>query len=202
LSLSDFWWLVSRRAMILVVMAIILYQLTGIVYKILTFQLVRMWPVSVMAEKTFTAAIPVHEPADAYQIIVKKNPFRTTTKAVAEKQTAAEELQPQNAGLLIDLKGTVAGVGGHGFAVIEEKGTRKQRLVKVGDLIAGAKVVQIKRNTINLLVNDCERTFMMLETKEGPKVPSIPEVTPVRPVMSGKAVMSRSVGVIDEPLED
>ncbi len=31
--------------------------------------------------------------------------------------------------------------GGSGFAIVEEKGTRKQRLVKVGGVVGGAKVI-------------------------------------------------------------
>ena len=79
--------------------------------------------------------------------------------------------QQQDVALLIDLRGTVAGGPKYGFAIIEEKETKKQRLVKAGDLIAGAKVIRIKRNAIDLLVDDQERTLKMVETKEGPILP-------------------------------
>ena len=65
----------------------------------------------------------------------------------------------------------MAGEGSTGFAIVEEKGTRKQRLVKAGDVIAGAKVVRIKRNAVDVLVEDQERTLKIAETKEAPILP-------------------------------
>jgi general secretion pathway protein C len=202
LSLSDFQGLISRRTVILVVMAVILYQATGIFYKVLTLQLVRMRPTPAAAGTTQTAAIPPREPADSYRIIPERNLFGTTTKAVTEKQTAAVSGQP-DAALLIDLKGTVAGGPKYGFAVVEEKGTRKQRLVKVGDLVAGAKVIRIKRSAIDLLINDQERTLKMVETKEGPigaPPPGVPVLPGVPAAQRGATVVSRSE--VDAGLQD
>ena len=57
LSFSDLSGLVSRRTVILVLMAVILYQATGIFYKVLTLQLVRMRPAPAAVGKAQTAAI-------------------------------------------------------------------------------------------------------------------------------------------------
>jgi general secretion pathway protein C len=104
--------------------------------------------------------------------------------------------------LLFDLRGTVEGGPKYGFAVVEEKGTKKQRLVKAGDLVAGAKVIRIKRNAIDLLVNDQERTLKIAETKEGPIVPPTgAPVPPASPAASrGATVISRSE--VDAGLQD
>jgi len=201
LSFSDLSGLVSRRTVILVLMAVILYQATGIFYKVLTLQLLRMQPVPAAAGKAQTAAIPAREPADSYRIISERNLFGTTTKAVTEKQTAAAPAVAQDVALLVDLRGTVAGGPKYGFAVIEEKGTKKQRLVKAGDLAAGAKVIRVRRNAIDLLVNDQERTLKMVETKEGPIVP--PQGVPPPPPPAaprGTTVISRSE--VDAGLQD
>ncbi len=184
LSFSDLSGLVSRRTVILVLMAVILYQATGIFYAVLTLQLVQVRPVPAAIGKAQTAAIPAREPADAYRIVSERNLFGTTTKAVTEKQAAAKPAS-QDVALLIDLRGTVAGGPKYGFAVIEEKGTKKQRLVKAGDLVAGAKVIRVRRNAIDLLVNDQERTLKMVETKEGPIVP--PQGVPPPPAAAGRA---------------
>jgi len=203
LSFSDLSGLVSRRTVILVLMAVILYQATGIFYKVLTLQLLRMQPVPAAAGKAQTAAIPAREPADSYRIISERNLFGTTTKAVTEKQTAAVPAPAQDVALLVDLRGTVAGGPKYGFAVVEEKATKKQRLVKAGDLVAGAKVVRIKRNAIDLLVNNQERTLKIAETKEGPIVPPPPGVPPptASPAATrGTTVISRSE--IDQGLQD
>jgi len=200
LSLSDFSGLVSRRTVILVLMAVILYQATGIFYKALTLQLISTRPAPAPAGKAQTAAIPTREPADSYRIIPERNLFGTTTKAVTEKQTAAAPVQ-QDVALLIDLKGTVAGGPKYGFAVIEEKGTRKQRLVKAGDLVAGVKVVRIERNAIALLVNGQERILKMVETKEGPIVSPLPAVpSPPPAAAAGTTVITRSE--VDAGLQD
>ena len=167
--------LVSRRTVILVLMAVFLYQGMGIFYKVLTLQLVRMQPAPAAAGKAQAAAFPLVNRRTPTGSSPERNLFGTTTKAVAEKQTAAAPVQ-QDVALLIDLKGTVAGGAKYGFAIIEEKGTKKQRLVKAGDLVAGAKVIRIKRNAIDLLVNDQERTLKIVETKEGPIVPPPPGV--------------------------
>jgi general secretion pathway protein C len=198
--LSD---LVSRRTVILVLMAVILYQATGIFYAVLTLQLFQVRPVPAAMGKALTAAIPAREPADAYRIVSERNLFGTTTKAVTEKQTAAAAAAAPDVALVIDLRGTVAGGPKYGFAVIEEKGTKKQRLVKAGDLVAGAKVIRVRRNAIDLLVNDQERTLKMAETKEGPIVPSqgaLPPPGPPPAAPRGTTVISRSE--VDAGLQD
>ena len=167
-SLSDLRGLVSRRTVILAVMAVFLYQGVGIFYKVLTLQIIRMRPAPVVEVKAPAATSAVREPADAYRVIPERNLFGTTTKMVADKQAGAVQ---QDIALLFDVKGTVAGEGKYGFAIIEEKGTRKQRLVKAGDVVAGAKVIRIKRNAVDVLVEGEARTLKMAEMKEAPILP-------------------------------
>ena len=187
-SLSDLRGLVSRRTVILVLMAVFLYQGVGIFYKVLTLQIIRMRPAPA-AESIRAAAVPIREPADAYRVIPERNLFGTTTKTVADKQAGPAQ---QDIALLIDLKGTVAGETKYGFAIIEEKGTRKQRLVKAGDVVAGAKLVRIKRNAVDLLVEDQERTLKVVETKEAPILPPPPAGAAAPPVPAGTLVLNRS----------
>jgi len=198
LSLSDFQGLISRRTVILTVMAIIIYQGVGIFYQTLTLQLIRMRPAPA-AESVQAAAVPIREPADAYRVIPERNLFDTTTKTAGDKQVAAVQ---QDIALAIDLRGTVAGGAKYGFAVVEEKATRKQRLVKAGDVVAGAKVVRITRNAVDFLVGDQERTLKIAETKEAPILPPSQGGTASTgpPPPSGAVVINRSE--IGESLED
>jgi len=168
-SLSDLRGLVSRRTVILAVMAVFIYQGVGIFYKTLTLQLVRMRPAPAAEIKAPVTPVVARDPVDAYRAITERNLFGTTTKVVADKQTAAAP--QQDIALLFEVKGTVAGEGKYGFAIIEEKGTKKQRLVKAGDVVAGAKVIRIKRNAIDVLVEEQERTLKMEEMKEAPILP-------------------------------
>ena len=188
-SLSDLRGLVSRRTVILALMAVFLYQGVGIFYKVLTLQIIRMKPAPAAEVKVPAAASAVREPADAYRVIPERNLFGTTTKTVADKQSGAVQ---QDIALLIDLRGTVAGAAKYGFAIIEEKGTRKQRLVKAGDVIAGAKVVRINRNAVDLLVEDQERTLKIAETKEAPILPPPAARAAAPSVSSGAIIVSRS----------
>jgi general secretion pathway protein C len=181
-SLSDIRGLLSRRTVILVLMAVFLYQGVGIFYKVLTLQIIRMKPAPAAEVKATAAAAAVREPADAYRVIPERNLFGTTNKTVADKQAGSVQ---QDIALLIDLRGTVAGESKYGFAIIEERGTRKQRLVKAGDVIAGAKVVRIKRNAVDLLVENQERTLKMAETKEAPILPPPAAVAAASPVPTG-----------------
>ena len=188
-SLSDLRGLVSRRTVILVLMAVFLYQGVGIFYKVLTLQIIRMKPAPAAEVKAPAATAAVREPADAYRVIPERNLFGTTTKTVVDKQAGPVQ---QDIALLVDLKGTVAGEAKYGFAIIEEKGTRKQRLVKAGDVVAGAKLVRIKRNAVDLLVEDQERTLKVVETKEAPILPPPPAGAAAPPVPAGTLVLNRS----------
>ena len=192
-SLSDLGGLASRRTVILAVMAVFIYQGVGIFYKTLTLQLIRMRPAAAVEIKASAAAVPVREPADAYRAIPERNLFGTTTKVVADKQTPVTP--QQDIVLLFEVKGTVAGEAKYGFAIIEERATKKQRLVKAGDVVAGAKVIRIKRNAIDVLVEEQERTLKMAEMKEAPILPppASAATAPHEPsTQSGAIVLNRS----------
>lgn len=195
-SLADFRRLVSRRTVILVVMAILLYQGAGIFYNLLKLQLIQTRPAPAAAEKAKPAVASVRETADAYRIIPERNLFGTTTSMVADKQTVA--VQQRSIEQLIELKGTVAGEGKFGFAIVEEKGTRKQQLVKSGDILSGAKVVRIKRNAVDFLVGDQVVTLKIVEAKEDSILPPAQSAASVVP--SGATILSRTE--VDRELQD
>jgi len=195
-SLADFRGLVSRRTVILIMMAILLYQGAGIFYNLLKLRLIQTRPAPAAAEKTKPAAAPTRETADAYRIITERNLFGTTTSMVADKQTVA--VQQRSIEQLIELKGTVAGEGKFGFAIVEEKGTRKQQLVKSGDILSGAKVVRIKRNAVDFLVGDQVVTLKIVEAKEDSILPPAQSAASAAP--SGATILSRTE--IDRELQD
>jgi general secretion pathway protein C len=195
-SLTDFRRLDPRRTVVLVVMAILLYQGTGIFYNFLKLQLIRTRSAPAAAEQAKPMVAPVRETADAYRIIPERNLFGTTTSVVADKQVVA--VQQTSIEQLIELKGTVAGEGKYGFAIVEDKGTRKQQLVKSGDILLGGKVVRINRNSVDFLVGDQVLTLKMLETKEDSILPPARAAAPVVP--SGAMILSRTE--IDRELQD
>lgn len=140
-------------------MAIIIYQGVGIFYNSFSLQLIRMKPAPA-AEKVRVVAGVAREAADVYQVIAERNLFGTTTKADSEKQ--ADRVQ-RDVSLFIELKGTIAGEENKGYAIVEEKGTQKQRLLKAGDVVAGAKVLRIRRNSVDFLIDSQETTLRIVE---------------------------------------
>ena len=91
------------------------------------------------------------------------------------------------------------GEGSFGFAIVEEKATRKQQLVKSGDILLGGKVIRINRNSVDFLVDDQVQTLKMLETREESILPAAQQAAaPVVP--AGATVLSRAE--IDKELQD
>ena len=102
--LSAFRDLISRRMVILVLTAVIVYQATGILYSLLKLQLIRTRPAMAALERGDTAQ--AREPADVYRVIPERNLFGTTTSMMADRQAGALQ---QDIALPIELRGTVAG---------------------------------------------------------------------------------------------
>jgi general secretion pathway protein C len=65
--------------------------------------------------------------------------------------------------LPIDLYGTIAGEEGRGYAIIEERDKKKQRLYKVGDRVAGAVIVKILRNAVVLRAGEKDQVLKKKE---------------------------------------
>jgi len=177
-------------------MAVLLYQTVGVFYQALTLQLLRMAPLPALEIQTPTAVAVLREPLDAYRVIAERNIFGTNEKTIEEKQAENRPAPQQDIALLFDLRGTVAGDAKRGFAVIEEKSSHKQRLVKIGDVISGARVLRIKRNALDVLVNDQERTLKMTDKTEAPVLPAagvqpLPAL-PAAAAPGGTTVVSRT----------
>jgi general secretion pathway protein C len=200
-------WL-SSRTVILLLMALFIYQGTGIFYKALALQFIRMRPAPATERPVPAAVRTARPPVSAYAVIPQRNIFGVTTKAVEDPKAAAAlaqqaALAQPAVALTIDLRGTVAGDEKYGFAIVEEKASKKQQLVKVGDVISGAKVLRIKRNAIDLLVNNREQTLVVVETMEKPLAspagrPPPPPARVAQP--TGPIIVNRTE--LDEQLKD
>lgn len=183
---------ISRRTVILAVMAILLFQATGIFYRGVALLLVGTMPAPAQ-EKAAPAAVQSRRPpVAAYGVITARNLFRATvTTAEGPQQQAAAPRQDLT--LLLDLRGTVEGDGIYGFAIVEEKPARRQRLIRTGDLVAGAKVLRIRRNAVDFQMGGQPVTLRIVETAQAPLLPSAagrPAVPPPR--ASGPIVVNRA----------
>ena len=82
--------------------------------------------------------------------------------------------------LQLQLKGTVVGDDtSYSWAVIEDMTTRKQDLYKVGDVISGAKIIEIYRNRV-ILNRDGKEEILMVFDED--KVARLVGSQPVQPV--------------------
>jgi len=177
-----------RTGAILVVLTILTYQSVGIFYKAAGLMLIRIKTAAPAVQPAPQAPAAVAEPADAFRLIAERNLFGTTDKTLAGKQMASQmqAAQPDVTDTL-EVRGTVAGDAPFGFAVIEDKKQKKQRLYKIGDTISGAKVVRIMRNAVAFKVNDHEKILRVPETAEKGVLPA-----PPAPAPGGTIVVSRS----------
>lgn len=184
-----------RTGAILVILTILTYQSVGIFYKAAGLMLIRVKTAAPAAQPAPQAPAAVAEPADAFRVIAERNLFGTTDKTLADKQVASQTqaAQPDVTDTL-EVRGTVAGDAPFGFAVIEDKKQKKQRLYKIGDTISGAKVVRIMRNAVAFMVNDQEKILRVPETAEKGVLPAPPPVASAPPAAApgGTVVVNRS----------
>ncbi len=191
ISFFDLKPLLSRRAVILLLMAVFLYQASGIFYKGLTLKMLAMSPPPAAETKDKAPVVAARKSIETYTAIAERNIFGTSMETVAAKQ-AQKKPDQQDPSLLFDLRGTAAGEGKFGFAVIEDKKTKKQRLIKVGDVVSGARILRIRRNSIDMLVDDQTRTMKMAERTEQPIIPPAAAKPAAAVVSGGKILVNRS----------
>jgi general secretion pathway protein C len=168
-----------RSFFILLAITAITYALVGIFYDIISIQILRIGSTRPVADIAVPIAVSTKQPADYYFVIPQRNLFGSTEKAVTEKKTdAATPSEGPDISLVLEVKGTMAGTGKDGFAIIEEKGKNKQTLYKVGSVVAGAKIINIARNAVTFLVSGKQRVLKMAETQEGRLLPPRPAAQP------------------------
>ncbi len=112
------------------------------------------------------SAVQTKQPAasESYEVIVQKNLFGSSSKPISAGFGDAVFAAPTT--LQLELLGTIAGKNNYGYAIIEERDKKKQSLFKVGDSVAGAKIKEIKRNTVIIRVGENDE---VLEMKTSPR---------------------------------
>jgi general secretion pathway protein C len=108
------------------------------------------------------AADMTKDPLEAYAVIVERNLFRTADRPIVVDLMDPNSLEATT--LQLDLYGTIAGDDGKGYAIIEERDKKKQRLYKAGDKVAGATIVKVLRNAVVLRVGERDQVLKKKET--------------------------------------
>jgi type II secretory pathway component PulC len=152
----------NRQTMvvILLVIAVILYLAVDIAYRIIELSTPAPEPEPQTAVGAAAPEMP-KAPLEAYTVIVERNLFRTTDRPIVVDEMDPNFLEATT--LQLDLCGTIAGEEGWGYAIIEERDKKKQRLYKVADKVGGATIVKIARNAIVLRMGDRDQ---ILKKKE------------------------------------
>jgi len=150
----------QHALMVLLVIAVVVYFVVDIAYRLIELNTPPPAP-EPQAAVSAPAADMTKDPLEAYAVIVERNLFRTTDRPIVVDQTDPNSLEAT--ALQLDLYGTIAGEGGRGYAIIEERDKKRQRVYKVGDKVAGATIVKIMRNAVVLRLGEKDQVLKKKE---------------------------------------
>jgi general secretion pathway protein C len=178
----------QHTLMVLLVIAVVVYLVVDIAYRLIELNTAPPAP-EPQAAAGAPAADMTKDPLEAYAVIVERNLFRTTDRPIVVDQTDPNSLEAT--ALQLDLYGTIAGEGGRGYAIIEERDKKRQRLYKVGDKVAGATIVKIMRNAVVLRLGDKDQVLKKKEiASAGTERRALPGMAP-QPASPGAAPSPR-----------
>ena len=178
----------QHALMVLLVIAVVVYLVVDIAYRLIELNTSPPAP-EPQAAAGAPAADMTKDPLEAYAVIVERNLFRTTDRPIVVDQTDPNSLEAT--ALQLDLYGTIAGEGGRGYAIIEERDKKRLRLYKVGDKVAGATIVKIMRNAVVLRLGDKDQVLKKKEiASAGTERRALPGMAP-QPASPGAAPSPR-----------
>lgn len=122
-----------RSFLICLAITLLSYQTVDLFYNIISLSLAgeisgvgnNVAPVAVKSKKGLL---------EDFGIIVERNLFQTTVKAVQDSNSNLEPFAFDNQTANFDLKGTVVGDSSFGYIFVEEHNGKKQKLYRLGDV--------------------------------------------------------------------
>lgn len=149
----------------LVLIAVIAYLGVFIFYRIITQHLetvpIGQAPVSEQTHPQPPPKAIAPTSFEKYQAAIDRNLFNTATADTEPEDEKVDVKALKQTQLGLKLWGTVYGITGKAFAVIEETATRKQRLFSIGDEVESAIVEMILREKVILGVNGKKEVLTM-----------------------------------------
>lgn len=134
-------------------------------YKVATYRLDPVLPPLVAGARQISPMEDeISHPLSYYQPIVDRNLFNTNKDADSKPVPIKIETLKQTE-LKLKLWGTVSGLGGQTYAVIEEAKSRQQNLYKVGDAVENATVKMVFREKVILSVNGQDEVLEIEESQ-------------------------------------
>ena len=149
----------------IVLITIAVYLSISGFYKVATYQFDPVPPPRVAGDRQISSVEDeTSHPLSYYQPIVKRNLFNTNKDADSKPVSIKIETLKQTE-LKLKLWGTVSGLGGQTYAVIEEAKSRQQNLYKVGDAVQNATVKMVFREKVVLSVNGKDEVLEIEEIR-------------------------------------
>lgn len=149
----------------IVLITIAVYLSISGFYKVATYRLDPAPPPRVAGDRHISSGEnETSHPLSYYQPIVERNLFNTNKDAGSKPVSIKVETLKQTE-LKLKLWGTVSGLGGQTYAVIEEAKSRQQNLYKVGDAVQNATVKMVFREKVILSVNGQDEVLEIEETQ-------------------------------------
>jgi len=134
-------------------------------YKVATYRLDPVPPPMVAGDRQISSVEDeISHPSSYYKPIVERNLFNTNKDADSKPVSIKTETLKQTE-LKLKLWGTVSGLGGQTYAVIEEAKSRQQNLYKVGDAVQNATVKMVFREKVILSVNGQDEVLEIEEIR-------------------------------------
>jgi Type II secretory pathway, component PulC len=183
-----------RPFLILLAITILSYEAIDLFYKIISFSLTKQ--TAAVKNNISSTVIKDNSKPDQlqnYGIISERNLFLSTLKAISDKQSEGGLSDSDQKFMDIDLKGTVAGNSSFGYIFIEERGSHKQKLYRIGDNIGSAKLIKITRNTATLRSEGREITLKVKSTIEGSLLPNSPNSDMPRSMTLSKKAINENL---------
>jgi general secretion pathway protein C len=188
-----------RPFLIMLAITILSYETIDLFYKILSFSLIKQnTVVRSQAPPPSTKEVQKAASIDAYGIVTERNLFLSTLKAVRDKESDMVGLDSDNKAANFDLKGTIAGSSSFGYIFIEEHGSNKQKLYKLGDMIGSSKLVKITRNTATLRSGGKDTTVKVKASIEGQLLPDSPDKGASQKMTLSKKAVSDNLAKLDD----
>ena len=163
-----------RPFIIILIITLLSYQTVDLFYKIICFNFAgetdgfrRNVALDAVAGNRKQAR------SEDYGIIIERNLFQSTLKAVQDNESDIELLGFDNQTANFDLKGTVVCDSSFGYIFIEEHSNKKQKLCRLGDIIGSAKLIKIARNTAILRSGGWEIKLMVTASASAQSSPNL-----------------------------
>ena len=165
---------VLRTLLIFVAITILSGQSVSLIYKLAGLSLINRPLAKSTPAKQDEMSAGERSSLPSYGVIIERNLFLSTLKPAGEKQLDGGLFASGPEASNFELKGTVAGGTSFGFAILEERGTNKQILRRLGDIVGQSRLIKIDRHTVILKNPDREITLKIKDTPDGSLFPRSP----------------------------